>query len=240
MAKELKEWVENDVKPMVNKDFGWLSSTFFLRDPKRPNYFDSDYFFSPADGIIIYQGLFKPDESLVEIKGINYNLKQALQDESFDQECYVIGIYMTFYNVHVNRIPYSGLLSYQELAPIKSRNLPMVTEEYKLLEGIIDFSEAKYMYSNQRIINKIYSSKLKQSYYVLQMADYDVNCIIPFKREQNRRFHQNERFSIVRWGSQVDCIIPKSEIFNFEFLLKPGLVVEAGLDKLVKITKNGK
>jgi phosphatidylserine decarboxylase len=238
MAKELKQWIEEDVKPLINKDFGWLSSQFFLRDPKRPNYFDRDYFFSPADGVIIYQNLVKPNEPLVEIKGVNYNLKQAFQDEDFEQECYVIGIYMTFYNVHINRIPYSGLVSYQELIPIKSKNLPMINEENKLLEEIIDFSEAEYMHTNQRIINSIYSSKLKQFYYILQMADFDVNCIIPFKREQNRKFHQNERFSIVRWGSQVDLIIPKSKIFNFEFLLKPGMVVEAGLDKLIKIIPN--
>lgn len=235
MAKDLKTWINKEVKPYVDEPYWWLSGEYFLRDPKRPNFVDRDYMFSPADGVIIYQKYVKPDESLIEIKGINYNLKTALQYPNFKENCYVIGIFMTFYSVHLNRVPYAGFLSYQELTPIISHNLPMLSEENQLLKEIIDFSNADYMHQNQRIINTIFSPKLQQFYYVLQIADYDVNSIIPFKREQNRRFYQNERFSVIRWGSQCDLIVPESKIFDFEFIHKPGIVVEAGLDTLIKI-----
>jgi len=48
-------------------------------------------------------------------------------------------------------------------------------------------------------------------------------------------FAQNERFSLIRWGSQVDLILPLDERFDFELCLEDHMHVEAGLDKLIKI-----
>ena len=80
---------------------------------------------------------------------------------------------------------------------------------------------------------------LKQYYYILQVADYDVDCITPFRLKQNQPFAQNQRFSQIRYGSQVDLIIPLSERFDFEPLVDTGMHVEAGVDPLVKVTKKG-
>ena len=46
---------------------------------------------------------------------------------------------------------------------------------------------------------------------------------------------QNSRFSLIRWGSQVDLVLPLDERFNFELLLENEMHVNAGLDKLIKI-----
>jgi hypothetical protein len=40
---------------------------------------------------------------------------------------------------------------------------------------------------------------------------------------------------LIRWGSQVDLVLPLDERFNFETLLEDSMHVNAGLDKLVKI-----
>ncbi len=235
MAKTLRKFIEEDVKPYLKKDMTWLSNNYFFRDPKRSTCIDLNYFFAPADGVIIYQKFLKPDEPLVEIKGVNYTLKEAFQDPDFNESCYVIGIFMTFYNVHINRVPYSGFLSFENLPPVKSHNYPMINEENKLLEEVIDLRRADYLFNNQRVINTIFSPKIKQNYYVLQLADLDVDCIMPFNLEQNIPFFQNERFSQIRWGSQVDLIIPESKIFDFEFVQEVSMVVEAGLDKVINI-----
>lgn len=240
MSKSLKEFIKEDVNSLKDKSFAWLSNNYFFRDPKRPTFLDPNYFFSPADGVIIYQKLLGPDEPLVEIKGINYTLKEALQDPDFNEECYVVGIFMTFYNVHINRIPYSGYLKYENLEKVRSHNYPMIKEENRLLRNIINFKKADYLFYNQRVLNTISSPKLKQHYYVLQIADLDVDCIIPFSLEQNYPYYQNERFGQIRWGSQVDLIIPKSNLYNFKFLEEVGRVVEAGVDKLIKITPKKK
>src|SRR5262245_28062117 len=117
MAKKIETWVEEDVVPFRDKPLAWLSEYQFFRDPSRPTYSDLRYFFSPADGVILYQRVVQADQSLVDIKGKAYSLQEALRDPSFAQECLVVGIFMTFFDVHVNRIPYPGRLSYRELEP---------------------------------------------------------------------------------------------------------------------------
>ena len=238
MAKTINEWIDTQVSEYKKKSIGWLSQYHFFRDPSRPVYFDTSYFFSPADGVIIYQKKVRPDEALVEIKGVNYTLQEALQDKSFDKESYVIGIFMTFYDVHINRIPLPGFLTYKLKEPIQSYNAPMLDMEHHLIsDRLVKLSNAKYLYNNERMVNKIYTPVLKQHYYILQLADYDVDSIIPFSQKQNHYYYQNQRFSQIRYGSQVDLIIPVSKKFDFQFIQEKGMHVEAGIDPLIKIKR---
>jgi len=238
MAKTLKEWVNTDVKSVKDRTIKWLSQHYFFRDPLRPVYSDLSFFFSPADGIILYQKRVKPHESIVDIKGKNYSLQDSMIDYSYNEESIVVGIFMTFYDVHINRIPFSGHLSYKQLERIDSHNYPMLYVERHIIEDLmVNTKKADYLYSNQRTLNKIFAPKLKQFYYILQVADFDVDVIIPFQLKQNFPFHQNQRFSQVRYGSQVDLIIPISKLYDFEFTQEEGMHVEAGIDTLIKINE---
>jgi len=240
MAKSLREWVETDVQHQKDKPLKWISEEHFFRDPSRPVYSDCSYFFSPADGIILYQRVVEPDECIVDIKGESYSLRAAMQDDVFDKTSLVIGIFMTMYDVHINRIPYSGVLSYKELDPITTFNQPMLDVERDLVDGLtIDLNKADYLHNNQRMLNRIYAPDLHQHYYVLQIADYDVDHITPFNLRQNAVMSQNRRFSQIRFGSQVDLIIPISDGYRFEPVQEVGTHVEAGIDPLVSISRNG-
>jgi len=236
MAKTLDEWMQTDVSKVKGKSMRWLSEEFFFRDPSRPIYEDNSYFFAPADGVVLYAKIVKPDESIVDIKGKSYSLQDAMRKDEYDKESLVIGIFMTFYDVHVNRIPYRGRLSYKELENISSYNLPMLDVEKKIIDELkINTTDAEYLFKNQRILNTIFSIDLGQEYYILQIADYDVDCITPFRLKQNQSFAQNQRFSQIRYGSQVDLIIPLSKDFKYEPILDVGMHVKAGVDPLVKI-----
>jgi phosphatidylserine decarboxylase len=236
MAKNVKEWVESDVRSFRDKPISWISQYHFFRDPIRPTYSDLSYFFSPADGIILYQRKVRPDECIVEIKGRAYSLRDAMRDPECETESLVIGIFMTFFDVHVNRIPYPGRLFYTEMPPIDTYNHPMLEVEKNLLDDLhISTDSLDYLHHNQRVLNRIFSPSLGQPYYVLQIADYDVDCITPFKLKQNRFVTQGQRFSIVRYGSQVDVIIPLCFQFDFEPLLEIGDHVEAGVDPIVRV-----
>lgn len=238
MAKTLHDWLEEDVQPFQDKSVAWLSQYHFFRDPIRPTYSDLSYFFAPADGIILYQQQVKPDEAIVEIKGKPYSLRDALREPEFNTECLVIGIFMTFYDVHVNRVPYPGQLSYKELDPIGTYNRPMLDVEKYILEDLrVPHETLEYLHENQRLVNRIVSSELGGPYYVLQIADYDVDCVTPFDLKQNQAAGQGERFSMIRYGSQVDLIVPLSARFDFELLQETGCHVEAGLDPLIKLTE---
>src|ERR1041385_9494597 len=238
MAKTLQNWLEEDVEPLQDKSVAWLSQFHFFRDPVRPTYSDLSYFFSPADGIILYQRQVRPDEAIVSIKGKDYSLRDALRDPHFDAECLVIGIFMTFLDVHVNRIPFPGQLSYKELDPIDTYNYPMIEVEKGLFDELrIPIESMDYLHQNQRMVNRIYASELGLNYYVLQIAAYDVDCVTPFDLKQNQPAAQGERFSAIRYGSQVDLIVPLSSKFDFTTMQKVDDHVESGLDPLIKLTR---
>ena len=211
-----------------------LSNTFFFRDPLRPTYIDNKYFYSPADGTILYQKIVSPNEQVLEIKGIDYTLQDVMGDKDYNNSSLVIGIFMSFYDVHINRIPYSGIIKYNHLEPIESTNKPMLAVEKDLLNKVINPNNMDYLKYNERVLNTIYNSSLNYKYHIVQIADEDVNVIAPFK-QQGDLCTQNERFSLIRWGSQVDLVLPLDKRFTFELLLKETMHVNAGIDKLIKI-----
>ena len=243
MAQKLEDWLDNEVEELSKLPVGDLSNTFFFRDPMRPNYIDYQHFYSPADGVILYQKIIEDvNDPIVEIKGRNYTLPEVVGDKNYNKPSLVIGIFMTFYDVHINRIPYSGVLNFKPLDPIESVNKPMLAVEKDILEMAINPNNMGYLHYNQRMWNKIYSPSLNYNYYLIQIADEDVNTIAPFVNHQYEMMEQNSRFSLIRWGSQVDLVLPLDERFKFELLLENEMHVNAGLDKLIKINflNNGK
>ena len=236
MAQKLEDWLDTEVEELCKLPVGDLSNTFFFRDPMRPNYIDYQHFYSPADGVILYQKIIEDvKDPIVEIKGRNYTLPEVIGDKNYNKPSLVIGIFMTFYDVHINRIPYSGVLNFKPLDPIESVNKPMLAVEKDILEMAINPNNMGYLHYNQRMWNKIYCPSINYTYYLIQIADEDVNVIAPFVNHQYEMMEQNSRFSLIRWGSQVDLVLPLDERFNFELLLENEMHVNAGLDKLIKI-----
>jgi phosphatidylserine decarboxylase len=238
MAKSLAEWIEQDVRPMQERPVSYLSQYHFFRDPFRPAYSDSSVFFPPADGVILYQTIVQPEDPLLDIKGKRYSLQDALQDVNFDHTCLVIGIFMTMYDVHVNRIPYEGRLSYRALDAIDTYNHPMLDVEKELLADLrFRPRSADYLHYNERVANRVFSPELRLYYYILQIADYDVDCITPFHIKQNQPVAQGDRFSMIRYGSQVDLIVPLSSCHDFQLLQPTHSHVEAGVDPLIRVVE---
>jgi phosphatidylserine decarboxylase len=236
MAKSLREWVTTDVQQVRDKPLKWLSESYFFRDPYRPTYSDTSYFFSPADGIILYQDVVAPDECILNIKGKSYSLQEALRDETYDKPSLVVGIFMTFFDVHVNRVPFPGRLSYRQLDPISTFNYPMLEIEKAILDDLhLSLVCMDYLRYNQRVINRVDSIQLGQSYYIIQIADYDVDSITPFELKQNQPYAQGQRFSQIRYGSQLELIIPLSTQYDFMTTQATEAHVEAGVDPLIAI-----
>lgn len=238
MAEKLEDWLNGEVAELSKLPISELSNTFFFRDPLRPTYIDNEHFYSPADGTILYQKMVMPGapccEGIIEIKGKNYTLQDVMGDKDYNKPSLVIGIFMSFYDVHINRIPYSGTIKYNRLEPIESTNKPMLAVEKDILNKVINPNNMDYLKYNERVLNTIYNSSLDYTYYIVQIADEDVNVIAPFK-QQGDLCTQNERFSLIRWGSQVDLVLPIDSRYQFELLLKETMHVNAGLDKLIKI-----
>ena len=237
MAKSLSEWMASDVEAHRTMSMRSLSETFFFRDPVRPRYSDPNYLFSPADGVVLYQRVVSADEPLVEIKGRDYTVRQALRDDDFGARCLIIGIFMTTYDVHINRLPSSGVLSYKSLPPLHTLNRPMLRLEEDLMRGHgFSSGHAEYLFTNQRMLNTVRSAPLGIEYYILQIADFDVSTIQPFDLRQARPMFQNQRFSQIRFGSQVELVIPLSDVYRYDLLIPDTWHVEAGLDALIRLS----
>ncbi len=238
MAEKLEDWLNGEVAELSKLPIGELSNTFFFRDPLRPTYIDNEHFYSPADGTILYQKVVLPGapccEGIIEIKGKNYTLQDVMGDKDYNKPSLVIGIFMSFYDVHINRIPYSGTIKYNRLEPIESTNKPMLAVEKDILNKVINPNNMDYLKYNERVLNTVYNASLDYTYHIVQIADEDVNVIAPFK-QQGDLCTQNERFSLIRWGSQVDLVLPIDSRYQFELLLEETMHVNAGLDKLIKI-----
>jgi len=237
MAEKLEDWLSGEVAHLSKLPVAELSNTFFFRDPVRPTYIDNEHFYSPADGTILYQKIVQPGEQVLEIKGIDYTIQDVMGDKDYNKPSLVIGIFMSFYDVHINRIPYGGVLKYKSLEPIESTNKPMLAVEKDILNQVINPNNMDYLKFNERMSNQVYVPSLDYTYHIIQIADEDVNVIAPFKKQQDL-CTQNERFSLIRWGSQVDLVLPLDNRFTFELLLNETMHVNAGLDKLIKINLN--
>jgi phosphatidylserine decarboxylase len=238
MALPLKEWLKT-VQPMNKIPIEELQTKTFMRDPFRSRYIDDRYFLSPADGIILYAQEMNPTEQLAEIKGVQYTLKDIMEDQTFDKTCLVIGIFMTFFDVHINRIPYAGTFDWKLLPPIMSYNKPMVAEENDILTDLTKkiYGDLSYMKHNARMLNTIYNPWLDYTYFVTQIADDEVNVISHFTTHKYDWFDQGQRFSFVRWGSQCELIMPIDDRFTFKTLIQKEWHVESGQDKLVEVIK---
>lgn len=238
MSKPLKQWLKEDIAKYKRKGIKELSHEFFFRDPARPNFIDNEHFYSPADGVILYQKIINnPNEKLIEIKGVNYTLPDVMGDKTFNKKSLVIGVFLSFYDPHIIRIPYSGIVRYKHLEQIESTNKPMLAVEEDLLNNAINPDNMDYIKNNERMILEIYSPSLDYTYYVTLIADEDVNVIAPFHPNQNESFVQNQRFGLVRWGSQSEIILPLDERYEFELCQPDTFHIEAGLDQLVKIIR---
>jgi phosphatidylserine decarboxylase len=237
MAKSLHEWLDTDVAAFRDTSVSWLSAYHFFRDPPRPTFSDVSCFFSPADGVILYQREVAPDECLVQIKGRSYTVRDAIRNPGYDRHSLVIGIFMTFYDVHINRIPYPGRLFWRQVEAVDTYNHPMLDVEKALLERLhVPPLPDDYLHHNQRVVNRIASAELGESYHVVQVADYDVDCVTPFDLGQNRPVTQGQRFSAIRFGSQTDLVVPLSDRYRLEVVHSPGDHVEAGVDRILTVT----
>jgi len=239
MSLSLQEWIEKEVQPIKAKySKREIAEMVFFRNELRPRYIDDDVFYSPADGVIINQAIVKADEPLMEIKGMKYNLKDAFMDPWFKGEgnyYMIVDIFLTYYNIHYTKLPYSGIVSCDKVGPITSNNRPMLFAENDLIEGIIDLNKYGFAFTNERAVITVRMPKLfGHEYYLINIADYEVSNIVHYPEEGDYVI-QNKDLGQIRYGSQVSFVLPLSDDFEFEFCEKVGRVVKAGIDPIVKI-----
>ncbi|OQX58031.1 phosphatidylserine decarboxylase [candidate division KSB1 bacterium 4484_219] len=157
---------------MVSSWIFLLFTFYFFRDPERIIPPDENAIVSAADG------------KVVEIKEIVEN--QYLQSNAKQ-----VSVFMSIFNVHVNRIPMSGQVGFFEYRPGK------FVKAYK---------QAASKENEQTVIG-IENPHCK--ILIKQIAGILARRIVCHLREG---FHvqRGERFGMIKFGSRVDMILPSS------------------------------
>ena len=239
MATPLKEWLDSpEVKAFKAMPQKKASHEFFFRNPPRTVWGNRDLFSSPADGVITTQGRFAPDGDLVDVKGVDVSVNSLLGPLAIDVPALVSAIFMSAFDVHFNRAPTDVTISRHPLPPLRTMNQPMLWAERGLLDsGLIRKGTFGFMATNARVVNRCYCGSLRYTYYIVQIADSDVNCIVPIKAQPVATFNQNERFGQIMWGSMCVLVLPLDARYHFKPLCKVAEHVCAGVDPLVSIKR---
>jgi phosphatidylserine decarboxylase len=179
--------------------FGWrapglvflvltLFVLFFFRDPERTVPAGNDIVLSPADGrVIVVKDVFEPD-----------HLKQDVKQ---------VSIFLSVFNVHVNRAPLGGTVETVKYQP------------GKFLVASVD----KASTDNEQTAMVI--SDGRHRILVKQIAGLIARRIVCYARPGDR-IAAGERYGLIRFGSRVDIFLPK----NTELMVKVGDRIKGARD----------
>lgn len=180
----------------------------FYRDPERVAPDRDDAIVSPADGTVLYVHHSSNGELPVATKhGRNYTLRELTGTPLQIQSAIVIGIGMSFLDVHVNRAPIAGRIA-------SLRRFP----------GLFGSLRDPHMiFANERVTTVIENGDLQVA--VVQIASRLVRQIASFVNE-GQEVSLGQRIGVIRLGSQVDLVLPAVE--GLRVTVRPGEHVTAG------------
>jgi len=170
---------------------------YFFRDPDRYTPVE-DFVISPADGIVTFVGEENPPMN------DNQNIKYIK-----------ISIFLNIFNVHVNRIPSSGLIT-----------------KIKYIHGkFLNASLDKSSRDNERNIILLKKDN-GDNIFITQIAGLIARRIVCDIKE-NQNVSKGTRFGIIKFGSRVDLYLPN----NYKILVSKGQIVVGG-ETIISNPKN--
>jgi len=210
----------------------------FLRNPSRQINDDDRLILSPADGFVVYVRRVVPGEELMSIKKgepILLDDLMGLDDPALPRQGWLVGIFMSPFDVHYNRAPIQGFI--RKIAhrfPVKSRgrNSNMFHGQSNLFFDLRPYWQGcEYLIHNERASYVIANSRL--SVYVTQIADRWARQIVTLR--DGVPVAQGEVFGLIRMGSQVDLFVPDTE-GRVKVLVAERAHVRAGIDGLLRFS----
>jgi phosphatidylserine decarboxylase len=166
-----------------------LFCTWFFRDPERISAADSRAVLSPADGTVI---------DIREVQEPLY-LKASVKR---------VSIFMSIFNVHVNRAPMKGTIDFVRYHPGK----------------FISAFKEKASLDNESLFIGIQDSASSRIIAVKLIAGLIARRIVLYKKNSDA-LQRGERIGMIRFGSRVEIYCPLST----EITVKKGDAVTAGV-----------
>jgi phosphatidylserine decarboxylase len=163
----------------------------FYRDPERtPPQLSDDVVICPADGEVIYvrhsEGGKLPSSTK---KGRDYDLVELTKTPLRHDDAIVIGIAMSFLDVHVNRAPIAGRVRLRQHFPGRFGSL----------------GRPEMVYENERATTVIERGDMEIA--MVQIASRLVRQIASYVKV-GEDVSLGQRVGVIRLGSQVDVVLP--------------------------------
>lgn len=186
----------------------------FFRNPARKVPGDANDVVSAADGRVIYIKELEKGQMPVTVKKMRIaELSEITKTDLLERPCYLIGIAMTLFDVHMNRAPVDGKITFIKHTPGTAigLNTPSSTVTNERNTVIIERNDG-----------------LKAG--IVQIAARGVRRCIVMAREGDT-VKRGEIIGKIRWGSQLDMIIPR----NCEIMVREGEQVYAGSTVIARL-----
>ncbi len=209
-------WLQAALVALVTVGVAFVVLAYrFYRDPEREIPEGGDLIVSPADGEIVYVRESVGGELPVSSKqGRRYTLQELTRTPLEVQQAVVVGIAMSFLDVHVNRAPVAGRVA-------------LLTHVPGLFGSLRD---PQMVFENERTTTIIRHGGIDVA--VVQIASRLVRQIASFVREGDDVV-LGQRIGVIRLGSQVDLVLPVGS--GLTILVSPGERVTAGVSILARM-----
>jgi phosphatidylserine decarboxylase len=175
----------------------WLFILAFFRDPRRVNPADADALVSPADGVITH---------LEEVDAADFPGGKAFR----------VSIFLSVFNVHVNRIPRSG----------------QVTQIRYYPGAFLDARDRECAVRNEQLWIDFIDDRLGCPVRVKQVAGAIARRIVCWLRP-GEGVRAGERFGMIKFGSRTDVLVPAAAVA--EVLVRVGEAVKGGSEVLLRL-----
>ena len=167
--------------------------TYFFRNPERTVIPDDSLLYSPADGTVM-------------------DVSEFYDDEFRNAKAKKVTIFLSVFNVHVNRSPAEGTIKFQR---------------YTVGEFLPAFNQ-KAAFENERFAMGIENERMK--ILVIQIAGILARRIDNWVNLGNH-LDQGEVYGMIKFGSCTELVVPE----KVEILCKKGDKVEGGITVLGRI-----
>ncbi len=147
-----------------------LFIAYFFRNPERTVPADENAVVAPADGVIIYLG--------------------SGREEHLGDEMTKISIFMSVFNVHVNRSPISG----------------RVVETFYHRGKFLDVRDERATFENERA-GLVLEGQRGARIVVVQVAGLIARRIVCYLQKGDT-IRRGERYGLIRFGSRLDVYLP--------------------------------
>ncbi len=173
-----------------------LFFAFFFRNPRREVMADDSLLLAPADGRVM-------------------SITEMFDDEFLGEEAIKVVIFLSVFDVHINRSPIRGEIKYQRYT----------------CGGFRPAFEKKASFENERHAIGVENERLKVL--VIQVAGLLARRIVSWVTV-GHRLAQGDRYGMIKFASSTELIVPKSQV---EIFAKKGQHVVGGETVIGRIVK---